>query len=498
MVKYTTLVVICIVTLLLLIAGFSKTVHATTCSKTITPGQFYTETTLNKDISSYALAPDNQEYVICFIQNKPLVISKTITISASEAKPFMITGLQIITKEGVSFSPLLTLSSSNITLQTVALTGAGNGTGIKVDGKNIVIDGATIGKFANAIETTANSSSVAIKGGNMGSSILLAGSNHAVSGLALVGSDTGTGIKIEGSNIAIDSVNISKFATTVEVNGNNFGLKTSALAGPTPAQGQAPTGTAVQVNGTGAVIGPTVSLTNFSIGIEVKQGASANITQDSFTNIAEPIYWVQPFWQADPITVEWLGKHVSAADASVIDRIAGKVDVPECAGSVEMYMREKDAFDAKGNPYPIAYRLSCPVTALKDKKVTFKTADGAEKDIPDGACYFDCDKLEGVLIDNYISFAFVSAQNVTAELMPMPVVKLSDLQKVIWVPLAPEQTGGTNNANGPGDGTQYIDQTNLPNTDNKNQVTGNTGPSGAGPVGDGPTGFGASGCSLIR
>ncbi|MBI2341369.1 MAG: hypothetical protein HYU98_01360, partial [Deltaproteobacteria bacterium] len=223
------------------------------------------------------------------------------------------------------------------------------------------------------------------------------------------------------------------------------------LTGTPPATGQAGIGTAIQVTGTAAI--ESAAISDFATGINVAKDASALVTKGTFTNVVTPIAYEIPAFAGMTgegiISADWLGKHVNDADANKIDRIAGKLDltcpseIPACAGmtscggSVEMYWKETDDNVTLKLFYPLQYHTTCPVAELKDDTLELTAADGTKKEIAIGACYFDCDGLTDVLKDNYVSFAYATAAGSTAEFMPLPAVKISELGDVINTPMIP-------------------------------------------------------------
>lgn len=476
---------------------------------------------------------------VCFKENQTLSpITGTINISNSNSKRFFIYGLNLLTSS--DFTPLLTLSGST-TLLNSTLTGSGTGAALKIDAKDVTIDTATISKFAYAVETGVNSENVSVKNSTISeASILLAGKSHTIDTVTI--SNSGTALQLNGSNITLQDssltssgtvlgvadglsniilkniqltgkdtlIDLSKisslqgvnsFTTTgtgpvikIPANYGEFALKDAAITG-------AGHGAAFEIpSGVKATIGPNNSFTNFATGIEVKQNATANVTQNKFTNVTAPIYWETPFWATDPISTDWLGKHISDTDATKVDRIAGKLDLTECKGSVEMYKKEKDIDkDVDGTLYPIQYHTTCTVATVQEKALKLTAADKSEKEIAIGACYFDCDKLD-VSKDHRVSLLYSSATSQTTEFMPLSAVKVSELGDVISVmgPLTiPIATSGVTGSDEVPQVPDSLDPTADPKAQTEGVVGGGSSGDDGGPVGQG-TASPAAGCTLIR
>lgn len=435
----------------------------------------------NYQTYSYKPNPESPNfYKLCFI-NKKENVAVSYSVTALENDKLEIEGLNLKTdsQKWTGSSPLLTLTGSNITIIGSTFQGPGNGTMLQINGSNITLQDSVLTSSGTVLGIADGLSNILLKN-----------------------------VKLTGKDTLIDLAKISKlegtnsFTTTgtgpvikIPVNYGEFAIKDAAIAG-------ANLGAALEIPaGVKATIGPNVSFTDFASGVYIAKEATALVTQDKFTNVTTPIAYEIPAFAGMTINADWFGKHISDADTNKVDRIAGKLDLTACSGSVEMYVRTDN------NPAtPLQYNTTCPVGELKEKPLKLTLADKSEKEIAIGSCYFDCDKLD-VLKDNYVSFLYSSATNQTAEFMPLPAVKVSELGDVItigmgstFLPTSPQGADETTivvTSDQPDTVTVTQDQKDLL-VDGADDAKGSQIPpddnDGGGQVGQGVSG----GCSLIR
>ena len=462
----------------------------------------------------------DEQYILCFNEPSPGFEPKTtLNIDTSKAqKPILIYNF-IASAENLTTSILLQLTGSNITITGSTFQGSGSGTALKIDAKDVTIDTAAISKFATAIETTSNSEKATIKGATISDGgIILAGIGHKIESSTLTGADSGVGIKGNGSNLTIDAVNISKFATPIELAGSGGIVKNSTLTttgtGPvikisenygafvlkdTTITG-AGLGAALEIPaGVQATIGPTVTIDNFEKGIFIKSGGSAKITQDSI--------FVKSFLITDAIVFETpisnsafneklIGKHLSEADTNFADKFIGQLagkTADSCVGNVEV-MYKKD-----GN-WPFNYLATCPLKWIKDEadKVTLKNKDDATSEIGANSCIFECKDLTTVAINYLVTFVYTDGNGVTNDYLPStPLV--SDLADVIniqigGIVMGPTTSGITTETTEPTDPiAPPLEPANFDPSNPKGQTNDTNNSDGDG----GQVGAG-TGCSLIR
>lgn len=233
---------------------------------------------------------------------------------------------------------------------------------------------------------------------------------------------------LSGQSITLDHVTLttSGGGTVIQVNGNNMSILNSTLTGNG-------SGTAIQVNapspppspqgGEGVTV-KNSTIDKFTTSINVAEGAGVKLSQnefDLFPYSGNPVVFSGAI---SPIDGTLLGRHVSDADSSKVDYVKGKLNLDECAGTMEMYKNYKVD---NAETYYLKKHTAANCEIQSDLKAKF---DGGEEQTL--ACGFKCEDFTEDLSTKVV-FVYSDANGLTKPFAPIPLISFNDMQSVITV-----------------------------------------------------------------